>query len=228
MTGERVDRAESGVEPLLFDLAADARRAILQPELLRLLLEAGGIRDRSAKRATSGCSGPSSTKVAPKIVSMRVVKTSMESEPRRIGIRPGARLQRKLHARALRPSDPVPLHRQNLVGPAREPVRRIEELVGVGGNPEEPLLEVARFDRRAAAPAAAVHDLFVGQNRVVHWTPVHRGLAPIGEPFLEHADEEPLVPLVIVGIARGDLALPRVADAEALELALHVRDVAPG
>ena len=63
---ERVDRAEAGIEPLLLDLAADARGAVLQcgtpapacgTPLDRVIL--------SASVATSGCSGPSSTNVAP-------------------------------------------------------------------------------------------------------------------------------------------------------------------
>ena len=44
-------------------------------------------------------------------------------------------------------------------------------------------------------------------------------------PALEHLQEDPLVELVVLGQARGDLAAPGVADAEALELPFHVRDV---
>ena len=230
LPGERVDRAESRVEALLLDVAADARRAILQPELLRLLLEAGGIRRPFGKARHERMLRPEQHEggAEDRVDACGEYLDGIGTRVSRFGIRPGLRLQRELHARTLRPADPVPLHRQNLLGPGREPGRRLEELVSVRGDPEEPLLEVARFDRRAAAPAAAVHDLLVGENGVVHRTPVHRGLAPVGEPLLEHADEEPLVPLVILGIARGDLALPRVADAQALELALHVRDVAAG
>jgi hypothetical protein len=106
--------------------------------------------------------------------------------------------------------------------------RRIEEFVSIGGNLEEPLLEVADLDRRAAAPAPAVHHLLVGQHGIAARAPVHGRTAAIREAALEHADEQPLVPFVVLGVAGGELALPGVADAEALQLAFHVRDVAAG
>ena len=56
--------------------------------------------------------------------------------------------------------------------------------------------------------------------------PVHRRTPSVCEAPLEHPDEQPLIPLVVLGVARGELALPGVADAEPLELSLHVRDVA--
>ena len=77
-----------------------------------------------------------------------------------------------------------------------------------------------------AAPALAVNDLLVGQHGVVDRAPVHRRLAAVREPAFEHPDEQPLVPLVVLGVARRELTLPGVADPEALQLPLHVRDVA--
>ncbi len=151
---------------------------------------------------------------------MRVVNTS-------IGVA-GVAFERERDPGAFGAPDPVALHREHLLGPLGEAVGGVEQLVGVGGDAEEPLLQVARLDRRPAAPAAAVHHLLVGQHRVVHRAPVHRRLAPVGQPLLEHPDEEPLVPLVVLGVARGQLALPGVADAEPLQLALHVRDVGAG
>ena len=93
---------------------------------------------------------------------------------------------------------------------------------------EEPLLEVLLDDLRAAAPAGAVDHLLVGQHRLAARAPVHRRTPAVGQAALEHADEQPLVPVVVVGQARGQLALPGVADAEALQLPLHVRDVVEG
>ena len=49
--------------------------------------------------------------------------------------------------------------------------------------------------------------------------PVHRRALAVRQVALEHLQEEPLVPLVVVGQAGGDLALPGVADAEALRAA---------
>ncbi len=78
---------------------------------------------------------------------------------------------------------------------------------------------------RAAAPAGAVDHLLVGEHGLVGRTPVDRRPPAIGDALLEHAQEQPLVPAVVVGQARGQLAAPGVADAEALQLRLHVGDV---
>ena len=104
--------------------------------------------------------------------------------------------------------------------------RLIQQLVGVRGNPEEPLFELAHLNRRAAAPAPAIDHLFVGEDSVAARAPVHRRAPAVCEPPLEHPDEQPLIPLVVLGIARGELTFPGVADAEPLELSFHVRDVA--
>src|SRR5690606_13115913 len=80
-------------------------------------------------------------------------------------------------------------------------------------------------DRRAAAPAAAVDDLLVGQDGLAALAPVDGRALLVGEALLEHAREEPLVPVVVLDVAGGELTLPGVADAEPLQLALHVRDV---
>src|SRR4030095_5516059 len=80
--------------------------------------------------------------------------------------------------------------------------------------------------RSAAAPAAPVDHLLVGEDGLAARAPVHRRAAAIREAALEHADEQPLVPLVVLGIAGGELTLPGVADAKTLQLPLHVGDVA--
>ena len=80
-------------------------------------------------------------------------------------------------------------------------------------------------DRRAAAPAAAVDDLLVGEHGLAARAPVHARAPPVRQAALEHPREQPLVPAVVVGQAGRDLALPGVADAQPLELPLHVGDV---
>ena len=132
---------------------------------------------------------------------------------------------RKLDARALRPADPVALHHDDLFRPVGQRLQPLQELVGVGGNPEEPLLEIAGHDHRPAAPARALDHLLVGQHRLAARTPVDGRALPVGETALEHLQEDPLVELVVLGQAGGDFALPGVADAEPLQLPLHVRDV---
>src|SRR5204863_12645 len=58
------------------------------------------------------------------------------------------------HLGPFRATDPVLLDRDRAVGPV-ELVVIVEQRVGVGGDPEEPLLHVAGLDRVAATPAAA-------------------------------------------------------------------------
>ncbi len=134
----------------------------------------------------------------------------------------------KPHASAFRPPNPVPLHRQHFVRPARQPIGGLQQLVGIVRDAEEPLLELASRDRRAAAPAAAIDDLLVGEHGVAARAPVDVRALAEREIALEHFQEEPLVPVVVIGQARGDLPVPRVADADPLELPLHVGDVLEG
>ncbi len=63
------------------------------------------------------------------------------------------RREREAHASALGSPDPVPLHRQDLLGPAGQLVGCLQQLVGVACDAEEPLLQLADRHRRAAAPA---------------------------------------------------------------------------
>jgi hypothetical protein len=133
--------------------------------------------------------------------------------------------ERKADARAFGPADPVALHGQDLLGPLAEFLHSVQQLVAVMRDLEEPLLQVARRHRRAAAPATAVHHLLVGQDGVTTRAPVDARPLAVGQAPLEHLQEQPLVPLVVVGQAGRDLALPGVADAQALQLPFHVGDV---
>ena len=101
----------------------------------------------------------------------------------------------------------------------------VEQLVGVVRDAEEPLLQLARRRPRAAAPARAVDDLLVGEHGLAARAPVDVRAPAVRQIALEHLQEQPLVPAVVLGQAGRDLALPGVADAEALELPLHVGDV---
>src|SRR5205085_6712834 len=51
-------------------------------------------------------------------------------------------------------ADPVSLHAEHALGPtAGETIAAFEQLLGVGGDAEEPLLQRAQLDLRAAPPA---------------------------------------------------------------------------
>ena len=132
----------------------------------------------------------------------------------------------KAHAGAL--ADPVGLHELDPLGPAPKLVEVAEQFFGVVGDLEVVARDLAFFDQRAGAPAAPVDDLLVGQHGLVDRIPVHHlGLA-LGDAFLEHAQEQPLVPLVVLGRAGGQLAAPVDGETQRLELLLHVGDVVVG
>ena len=120
-------------------------------------------------------------------------------------------------------ADPVALHRLDVLRPV-DLVQIFEQAVGVIGDLEEPLLELADLNLSAAALAAAVNDLLVREHRLVARAPVDVCLLPIGKPGLEQLVEDPLRPAVVVGLAGGQLARPVDRDSPATELALELGD----
>ena len=107
---------------------------------------------------------------------------------------------------ALGAADPVALHRQHALGPRLEQRHLVEQPVGVVGDLEHPLLEVARLDLGAAALAAAVDHLLVREHGLVVRAPLDRRRLAVGEPGLVELEEEPLRPAVVLGLVGRDLA----------------------
>jgi hypothetical protein len=124
---------------------------------------------------------------------------------------------------ALGAPDPVALHGDHVRGPL-DVCEVVEQAVGVVGDAEEPLLELARLDRRAAALAAAVDDLLVGEHGGVDRAPVDRGLGAVGEPALVQLEEDPLRPAVVARLVGRELARPVERHAPRVELAVEGRD----
>ena len=122
---------------------------------------------------------------------------------------------------ALRAADPVALHRLDVLGPL-DRVEVVEQAVGVVGDAEEPLLELARLDHVAAALAAAVDDLLVGEHGLVVRAPLDRGLLAVGQAVLEELQEDPLRPAVVARLVGAELARPVDRDAPLAELALEL------
>jgi hypothetical protein len=122
----------------------------------------------------------------------------------------------ELHLRPLRAADPVALHRLHVLRPV-DLVEVGDQPVGVVGDPEEPLLELAHLDLRAAALAVAVDDLLVREDGLVVGTPLDGRLGAVGEAALEQPQEDPLRPAVVRRIVRGVLAAPVDRDPPALE-----------
>ncbi len=129
------------------------------------------------------------------------------------------------HAGAL--ADPVGLHGLDPLGPARQGVERAEQFVGVLGDGEVVAGNFALLDHRAGAPAAAFDHLLVGQHGLVHRVPVHHLGLLVGDALFQHAQEQPLVPLVILGRAGGQLALPVEGKAQRFATASSCRRCCP-
>ena len=148
------------------------------------------------------------------MVSTRVVKT-------RIGSPVSG--QREIDLRAFGAADPVALHGEHALRPAAFELRHVvQQLVGVGGDFEEPLLQRALLDGRIlVAPAAAFHHLLIGQHGGALGAPVDQRFLAVGQAALQHLEEEPLVPAVVFGLAGGDFAVPVVAEGEAAVGLLH-------
>ena len=128
------------------------------------------------------------------------------------------------HPGALGAADPVALHRHDVVRPGLEDAEVVQQAIGVIGDPEEPLLEVALDDQGAAPLAMPVDHLLVREHRLVLGAPLHRRLGAVGEAALVQAQEDPLGPAVVLGLAGGDLTPPVDRDAPGVELLAEVGD----
>ena len=132
----------------------------------------------------------------------------------------------KAHTSAL--ADPVGLHGAHALRPATERVQTRQQLLGVLRDAQVITRNLALLDQCAGAPATAVNDLLVGEHRLVDRVPIDCLRLLVGDALLEHAQEQPLVPAVVVRLAGGELAFPVDGQAQRLQLALHVGDVAVG
>ena len=114
----------------------------------------------------------------------------------------------EVHLGTFGPTDPVGLHCADRFWPV-EPLKG-EELIGVVGDLEEPLRQVALGDLRCAAPADAINtlNLFACQRHLARWAPVNGRLLPVGDTLLVELQEDPLVPAEVGGIAGDDLFGP--------------------
>jgi hypothetical protein len=124
-------------------------------------------------------------------------------------------------------TDPGLLHALGRVGPVH--VFEVgEQALGVGGDPQYPLAQVAALHGEAADLGLAVDDFLVGQYGAQLRTPPHRALVDVGQALFEQLEEDPLRPAVILGVSRIDLALPVVGKAEGFDLTTKVGDVVLG
>ena len=120
------------------------------------------------------------------------------------------------------------MHQPHFFGPALEGLETFQQLVGDIGNLEEPLGQLAPFNRRARAPALAVNHLLIGQHGVVHGIPVHGRLAAFDDACLKKVEEQGLLVLVVISVAGGEFPLPVEGQAHHLQLPAHGGNVVVG
>jgi hypothetical protein len=220
---ERVNSKTPGGDAMLFDgadIAGFARRFLLGDLLVDLSGKGGVLGCESLRDRVFRCNldaGRAEDGVDPR---------GEDGDLGAVGSGAGRVRDHKVDIGAFGAADPVALHGANFFGPAFERVEAGEEFVGVSGDAEEPLGEVALLDEGVfVTPAAAADDLLVGEDGGAERAPVDLAFLAVSEAGLEHFEEEPLVPAVIVGQAGGDFGRPVEAHAEALELRLHCGDV---
>ena len=113
-----------------------------------------------------------------------------------------AALHGEMDLGALGPADPVALHQQDAVRPVALQLLRVrEQPVRVLGDLEVPLVQHPPHDVGAAALALPGDDLLVGQDGLVHRAPVDVPVPAVGQASLVEAQEQPLIPVVVRGIA---------------------------
>ncbi len=134
---------------------------------------------------------------------------------------------REGEAHTLALADPVLLHQLDALGPAQR-VQVGQQLLRIVGDAQVVHRDLALFHHRARAPAAPVDHLLVGEHGLVDRVPVDGAGLAVGDALLEHLQEQPLVPLVVVGTAGRHLARPVDRQAHRLHLLLHVSDVVVG
>ena len=104
----------------------------------------------------------------------------------------------------------------------------VDETLGVGGDLQHPLALLLADDFAAAALTHAVDHFLVGQHALAAGAPVHRHGGLIGQTVLEHLQEYPLGPLVVVGVGGVHAAIPVKAVAQHLQLAGEIGDIVFG
>ena len=104
----------------------------------------------------------------------------------------------------------------------------VDQTLGVLGDGQHPLALFLPDHLAAAALADTLHHLFVGQDALAAGAPVHGHGGLVGQALFEHLQEDPLGPLVVLGIGGVDYTVPVKAVAQHLQLTGEVLNVLAG
>ncbi len=139
--------------------------------------------------------------------------------------RPGRIRERKSDMRSCAFSYPVFLHQKDMFWPFVQPVMTGEKFLGVICYFQEPLFHFFLFDESVTPPASVSDNLLVGQDSLTLRTPVHPAFFAIGQIFVEHLEENPLVPLVVFWKTCVHLSRPVITETQSFQLPFHVRNI---
>ena len=134
----------------------------------------------------------------------------------------------EMELQALRLADPVFLHQPHLFGPIVQRGQPLQQFFGKIGDFQEPLAQLAFFDQSAAAPAAPVDHLFIGQHRMIDRVPIDRRFLAVHQPCCVEIQEQRLLMPVIFRLAGGNFAAPIQREAQPFQLCLHVGNIVAG
>jgi len=126
-------------------------------------------------------------------------------------------------------TDPVLLEALGRVGPI-DVVEAFDELISVGGDAQDPLADRAAFHGMTSAFGArafrCVVYFLVREHRTEVGAEPHWLLGHVSEAVAEEFEEDPLRPAEVVLVGRRQLAVPIDGEAEHLQLAAEVVDIA--
>ena len=107
-------------------------------------------------------------------------------------------------------------------------VKLRQQFFGVLGDRHVVHGNFALLDQRAGAPAAPINHLLVGQHGLVHRIPIDHAGLEVNDALLQHPQEQPLVPAVILRGAGRHFPVPVHREAQRPQLPLHIGDVVEG
>ncbi len=134
-------------------------------------------------------------------------------------------IQGKINFTAGALADPVALHDQHPLRPARQLVGKIKQLLGIVGDLKKPLLQLFLHYLGITAPAAAILHLLIGQYGLTGGAPVDKRLLLVGDPLFVHLNKQLLLPAVVADIAGGQFTVPVIGKPHLLQLIPHVGHV---
>ena len=136
------------------------------------------------------------------------------------------RLNLEAHLSTLRAANPVALHEQHAVRPlALQLLHVIQQLLGVIGDLEVPLVQRLLRHGSTATLTRTVHNLLVREHSLVLGAPVNHGVLTVRQALLVELLEQPLSPLVVLGVRGVQAAAPVSGNSvtlERLSLSLNV------